>query len=68
MSRSGEKWTEDEIRNMTALYDSGLTIGGIASIHKRPIGDILVKLRTMGLITFDSTMKLDDIANTQKLN
>lgn len=68
MNRSGHKWTDDEVSNIISLYDQGLTIGGIAAIHKRPIGDILVKLKTIGLLTFDSKSKLDDIENMRRLN
>ncbi len=66
MSRSGEKWTDDEIRNVISLYQCGLTLGGIASIHHRPLGDISIKLKTLGIINIDPGMNLDQIASFKK--
>jgi hypothetical protein len=66
MSRSGERWTDEEIRNMISLYECGVTLGGIASIHHRPLGDVSIKLKTIGVVNIDPKLKLDQIASIRK--
>ena len=61
--RTGERWSQEETDSIISLFKSGHTIKAIASIHKRSIGDISIKLKTQGPFTHAGIISLEDIGN-----
>lgn len=66
MSRSGHKWSQDEILNMISLYESGVTLGEIATMLHRPLGDITVKIKTIGILNIDPKFNVSQISSIRK--
>jgi len=46
----GQKWTEEEEKELVEEYKQGLTIRNIAQIHQRKEGGIQARLKKLGLI------------------
>ena len=60
--RTGNKWSEEEVQNMVDLFEKGYKIKEIATIHQRNIGDISIKLKTLGLLRYPGFKTIQEIA------
>jgi hypothetical protein len=64
MSRSGYKWSMNEINTLYNQYElKGLSIDEIAKLHKRSSSGILFKLQECG---FDVTNHMKGVKNNMK--
>lgn len=65
-SRVGERWSVAEESALNEEWDQGLIIQEIAGLHQRRIGGIMARLKSLNLISEESTVEMADEIQRKK--